>query len=236
MSDDVKFAHNYHDLCQQYGTGAGFQFEFYCQNCRDTWRSPFAAYRSGQASGWMRELGGMAGSLLGGFAGSLGNGVDNAVEGVARAGWGSARDEAFKQAVTDAKGRFNRCAKCHDYVCDSCWSVESGLCQTCAPDLATEVQAARHSGRIDAARQTARELGEGQATRVDIKTEHQLVCPACNGETRGGKFCPHCGHALAMATRCAGCKAELPAGSRFCPECGKPAGPRAASVPPPAPG
>ncbi|MEF2251058.1 hypothetical protein V4D00_11565 [Ralstonia solanacearum] len=44
---DLHFSNNYRDLCIQSGTGAGFQFEFYCQCCSDTWRSPFAPYRSG---------------------------------------------------------------------------------------------------------------------------------------------------------------------------------------------
>lgn len=100
MSDDLHFSSNYRDLCQQNGTGAGFQFEFYCQGCSDTWRSPFAPYRSGQASGWMRELGSFASNLLGGIGGSL----DEAVDGLAKAGWGTSRDAAFKDAITAAQG------------------------------------------------------------------------------------------------------------------------------------
>ncbi|MFC4763002.1 zinc ribbon domain-containing protein [Dyella koreensis] len=219
MSDDLHFSNNYHDLSQQYGTGAGFQFEFYCQSCSDTWRSPFAPYRSGQASGWMREIGSLASNLLGGLGGSL----DNAVEGIAKAGWGTSRDAAFKEAITAAENHFHRCASCHHYVCDRCFSTDSGLCQTCAPDISTQVQAARHQGKLEAAKDNARELGKSQAGQVDIATERQLVCPQCGCEARGGKFCPDCGHRLAAPDQCTGCQAELPAGSRFCPECGKPA-------------
>lgn len=230
MREDLHFSDNYRDLSQQYGTGAGFQFEFYCECCRDTWRSPFEPYRSGQASGWMREIGSFASNLLGG----LGSGLDNAVEGLAKAGWGNARDEAFKRAIEAAQAHFHRCAKCHDYACDRCWNADSGLCQRCAPDLAAEVQAARLDGRLQAATESAREFGKGQAAQVDVRGERQLVCPTCGHETRGGRFCPACGQALAAPARCGGCRAPLPAGSRFCPECGAPAG-RAGAVPPPAP-
>lgn len=229
MSDDLHFADNCRDLSIQSGTGAGFQFEFYCECCNDTWRSPFAPYTSGRASGWMQEASG----LLGGLLGSVGYSVDNAVDGLARAGWGTARDGAFKQAIAAAKAHFNRCAQCHNYVCARCWNADSGLCQNCAPDLAAGVQAARHMGTLDAARERAHEAGTVLGAKVDVTSSKQLVCPGCHTETHGARFCPQCGQPLAVATACTGCKAPLPAGSRFCGECGTPA--PGAAVPPPAP-
>lgn len=219
MSDqgDLHFSNNYHDLCQQTGTGAGFQFEFYCQCCSDTWRSPFEPYRSGQASGWAREAGGFLGSLLGNF----GNEINNAAEGLARAGWGTARDSAFKTAINAAEKHFHRCAHCHQYVCDRCWNNETGLCLSCAPDLAAEVQTARHAGVVQAATDNARAAGEGLGAKVDVTTSYALVCPACHSETRGAKFCPQCGQNLNVKAQCKSCHTELPTGSRFCPECGQ---------------
>lgn len=216
---DLHFSNNYRDLCIQSGTGSGFQFEFYCQCCSDTWRSPFEPYRSGQASGWMREAGGLLSGLLGG----LGNQLDNAAEGLARAGWGTGRDAAFKKAISSAQAHFHRCASCHRYSCSQCWNPDTGLCQSCAPDLAAEVRVARHAGTVDAAKDAARELGKGQAAGVEVAAARTLVCPECHTETHGAKFCPQCGHNLAAKAACGHCKAELPAGSRFCPECGKPA-------------
>lgn len=216
---DLHFSNNYRDLCMQTGTGAGFQFEFYCECCNDTWRSPFEPYRSGQASGWMREAGG----LLGGLLGSFGNQIDNAAEGLARAGWGVARDSAFKEAIGAAEKRFHRCAHCHRYTCDRCWNQDSGLCQNCAPDLAAEVQAARYAGAAQAAAENARAAGAALAVNVDVNTAHNLVCPACHSETHGAKFCPQCGQNLSAKSECSGCHSTLPAGSRFCPECGHPA-------------
>lgn len=219
MSDqsDLHFSNNYHDLCEQNGTGAGFQFEFYCQCCNDTWRSPFEPYRSGQASGWVREAGGFLGSLLG----NLGSEINNAADGLARAGWGVARDSAFKKAIGAAENHFHRCAHCHQYVCDRCWNNETGLCRGCAPDLAAEVQTARHAGVVQAATDNARAAGAGIGAKVDVMASNALVCPACHSETHGAKFCPQCGQNLGAKAQCKSCHSELPAASRFCPECGQ---------------
>jgi hypothetical protein len=217
MAEDIQFSNNYRDLCRQSGTGAGFQFEFYCESCADTWRSPFDPYRSGQASSWLRE----AGSFLGNVLGGIGSTVNDAADGFAQAGWGTSRDAAFKRAIEVAKGHFNRCAQCHDYMCGQCWSIESGLCVRCAPDIAVEVQKARHAGTFEAARDAAHEAGVARADKVDIQSDHQLMCPECGAQARGAKFCPQCGHGLNVAAHCSGCRSEMPAGSRFCPDCGK---------------
>lgn len=216
IGDALHFSDNYRDLCQPSGTGAGFQFEFYCECCNDTWRSPFDPYRSGQASGWMQQ----AGNLIGGLLGNVGSSLDRAAEGFAQAGWGTSRDAAFRQAIRAAQTHFHRCARCHHYTCDSCWSTDSGLCRDCAPDLASEVQAARHEGTMQAATESARANGVAQAQEIDVSSARQLVCPACHAESHGGKFCPQCGQQLGMPATCKGCHATLPANIHFCPECG----------------
>ncbi|MFF4145457.1 hypothetical protein ACFY0A_29665 [Streptomyces sp. NPDC001698] len=57
MSTEIYFNNNHRDLCEQHGTGAGFQFEFYCSRCSDTWRSPFEPFRAGQMAGWLSRGG-----------------------------------------------------------------------------------------------------------------------------------------------------------------------------------
>ena len=43
---------NFRDISTNPGAmGAGFQFEFICESCGDTWKSPFKPYRVGQAAG-----------------------------------------------------------------------------------------------------------------------------------------------------------------------------------------
>ncbi len=220
MGDELHFSSNYRDQCIQSGTGAGFQFEFYCQSCNDTWRSPFEPYRSGQASGWVQEASGFLGGLLGG----AGYELNRAADGLAQAGWGTSRDAAFKRAIAAAEAHFHRCARCRNYVCDPCWDQDRGLCRRCVPDLAAEVETARHAGAMDAAVEAARRAGAALGETMDVGSERQLVCTGCGAETHGGRFCPQCGQRIDVPAQCGGCGEALPAGSRFCPQCGQAAG------------
>ncbi len=209
---EIQFSKNFSDLSVQSGTNAGFQFDFYCERCSDTWRSEFEPYRSGQASGWLGKAAGM-------FGGVLGN-VGSAVDGLAQAGFGQARDQAFIQAIENAKHHFHRCGKCQGYVCDRCWNTAKGLCYNCAPDVEIEIEAARNQGEIQAATENAQAQGVKRGGQRDVSRDRQLVCPECKAETHGAKFCPSCGHKLAISNSCSACGTPLPPGSRFCPECG----------------
>lgn len=210
---ELKFSDNYNDLSQQRGVNAGFQFEFYCERCNETWRTEFESYVGGQASGWLGKAAGI-------FGGVLGN-VDDAVEGLAQSGWGKARDAAFKKAVEQAKNHFHRCAKCYQYVCDVCWNSSSGLCLNCAPDAEVEIEAARAQGEVYAAGEKAALEGIQRGKKMDVKRERQLVCPKCKTETHGAKFCPECGFKMAVKGQCPKCSSEVAPGAKFCPECGE---------------
>lgn len=209
---EMKFSDNYSDLSRESGVEAGFQFEFYCERCNDTWRSEFVPYTSGRASGWL----GKASGLFGGVLGTVGD----AVEGIASSGFGKARDAEFKKAIEQAKHHFHRCAKCFQYVCDTCWNTEAGLCLNCAPDAEVEIEAARAQGRVYAVGEKAALDGIREGKKMDTKRRRQLVCPECGAETKGAKFCPECGHKLSSKTMCPECSAEIAAGAKFCPECG----------------
>lgn len=210
------FSQNHRDLSQQSGDDAGFDFEFYCERCGDTWRSGYEKYALGRATGWLRR----AGNMASGVASNVGFDVANAADGLAQSGWHRARDAAFQRAITKAEQHFHRCARCHHHVCARCWNTDRGLCLNCAPDVQAEVEEARAEGLVAAARANAYAVGEQQAQAVDVKTERQLVCPQCNAETHGGKFCPECGHKLAGPAECGSCGRAVPAGAKFCPECG----------------
>lgn len=210
---EIKFADNYQDLSQSSGVDAGFQFEFYCERCNDTWRTTFKPYRSGQASGWASKAAGIFGGMLGG--------ASSALEGVAQAGWHSARDEAFRGAIDDAKTHFHRCASCHQYVCASCFDTSGGLCHNCAPDVNVAIATSRAQGEVQGASEAAMEEGVARGKKHDVKREQQLVCPECHAETHGAKFCPECGHKMATKSSCSGCSAQIEPGTKFCPECGK---------------
>jgi hypothetical protein len=211
--EEVKFSKNYNDLSEQSGVSAGFQFEFYCERCSDTWRTEFVRFTSGQASGWLSKAAGFIGGAVGGAAA-------DAMSGIASSAWGSAHDKAFQEAVQKAKNHFHRCARCSQYVCDSCWNSDRGLCLNCAPDVQAEVEAARTQGEIAGATENAALEGTRRGKKRDVKTEHQLKCPQCGAETRGAKFCPECGLKLAQQNVCPACSAKLSPTAKFCTECG----------------
>ena len=216
MSEMLWFSNNYSDMSRQNGQDIGFEFEFRCQRCAETWRSGFTPYKLGKASGWLRQ----ASELASGATGRIGWDASNAAQNLSEAGWSRGRDAAFKKAIEDAASYFHRCAKCTSHVCAQCWNTERGLCFNCAPDLASNVESARAQGYVSAASDSARDYGASQAAQVDVTVEHQLACPECRAETHGAKFCPQCGHHLGLATNCPSCSTVIPAGAKFCPECG----------------
>lgn len=216
MSSEIYFSNNYRDLCQEQGTGAGFQFEFACRRCYDTWRSPFEPYAGARVASWVDK--GVNAAWK--FIGSTGSGVSSAADGLAGAGYGRARDAAFERAIGDAAGHFNRCPRCTDHVCGRCWNAAQGICLQCAPDTAAEAVAARQRGLNDAVAERAYAAGQHSGQHVDVSTPQQLVCPQCRTETHGTPFCPGCGLRLAQHDTCGSCHAEMPATATFCPSCG----------------
>lgn len=206
------FSDNYSDLSNSNGVDAGFQFEFYCERCRDAYRTEFQGYKSTQAAGWL----GRASGLIGGILGSAGDAVDS----MAEAGYKKAWDGAFRDATQNAKQHFKRCARCFQYVCARCFNKDSGLCLNCAPDAEVEIEAAKASGMVYAAGEKAALEGIQQGKKMDVKRKRQLVCPDCGAEAHGAKFCPECGTKLAVNAECPDCGVEVPSGAKFCPECG----------------
>ncbi|TFW13787.1 zinc ribbon domain-containing protein [Duganella callida] len=213
MSTEMQFSSNYQDLSNASGVDAGFQFEFYCQRCSDRWRTRFEPYRSGQASGWVQK----GASLFGGLLGS----ASSVLNGVAEAGWHSARDDAFTGAVAAAKAHFNRCGDCHRYVCEPCFDAAKGLCFNCAPNVNVAITQARAQGEITGAREVATEEGYARGRQRDATPAMQLVCPQCRTETHGAKFCPECGFRMAQQVACSHCSTMLEPGTKFCTECGQ---------------
>jgi RNA polymerase subunit RPABC4/transcription elongation factor Spt4 len=218
MADTLWFSSDYHDMSVEWGNDAGFQFEFYCQRCRDTWRNGFESYKAARAAGWIRR----ASNMAHGAASSIGLDVAEGIDGMVQSGWHKARDASFQKEISAAAEHFHRCGRCSYYVCDQCFTVDRGLCLNCAPDLAAEVESARAHGLVDQATTRAREVGAAQAADVDVTTQKQLVCSQCGHETHGAKFCPECGHKQQAQGTCTGCESVVPTGSRFCPECGAP--------------
>jgi hypothetical protein len=216
LSSEIYFNDNYRDLSQQSGISAGFQFEFSCQRCHDTWRSPFEGYAGARMAGWLNRGASAASGLLG----RLGGDVSSAADGLAGAGWGHARDTSLRRAVATAQSHFSRCPRCTSHVCARCWNAQQGLCLVCAPDTAAELAASRQRGLNDEVSERGYAAGRQQGGGVDVQSSTPLVCPQCRAETHGSRFCGGCGHELARQNHCTGCGGTLPDTAAFCPDCG----------------
>ncbi|HYW10484.1 MAG TPA: zinc ribbon domain-containing protein [Longimicrobium sp.] len=203
---EIQFSDNYNDL----STDAGFQFEFHCEHCHDTWRSPFDRYAAGTAEGLLSAAEGVFGGIFGTARNAMGH--------VRNAGWSKARDKALREAAEQAREHFHRCPRCANHHCDNCWNEDEGTCISCVPRLDPELAAISREAKIAKAREVAYET----ATVSEDDLEQRVVsCPQCGSAVARGKFCPECGGALALARTCNGCAAEVPASAKFCPECGE---------------
>lgn len=209
---EIKFSNNYSDLSQENGARAGFQFEFMCERCGDTWRSSFVPYTAGQAAEWAGRAAGLFGGFLGGAA--------DTVQGMSEASYGVAHDKEFQKAIDEMAEHFHRCPRCANYFCDKCWNEEAGLCLGCAPSAEVEIEAAYASGKVYAVGEKAANAGIYDGKQMDVKTRQQLVCPSCGAANNGAKFCPECGEALSKKAFCTECGVELKPGAKFCGECG----------------
>lgn len=202
---EIRFSDNYQD----HSTDSGFQFEFYCERCREAWRSPFDRH----AIGTIDNMLGVAEGLFGGVFGT----ARGAVSRVKGAAWRSAWDTAFKQAVEQAKGHFHRCPRCSNHFCDDCWNPDEGTCIGCVPRLDAELAVISREAKFRKAREVAYE--ETTVSKDDLKPR-VVSCPQCETPVGRAKFCPECGTAISLTRPCPHCAAEISTSAKFCPECG----------------
>lgn len=202
---EIYFRDNHNDV----STPNGFQFEFYCERCHDTWRSPFDRYTAGT----FENVLGAADSLLGGLFGS----ARNAVGQVAGAGYSKAKDAALQSAAKQAANHFHRCPRCSNHFCDNCWNGDEGVCVGCIPRLDAELAEIQREAKLMKAREAA--LAAATVSEEDLAT-HVLSCRDCGAAVGRAKFCPECGKPVSLTRTCPKCSADVPVSSKFCPECG----------------
>lgn len=101
-----EFTRNYEDN----STKAGFQFTFYCDLCQDGYKTTFIEAETYKKGSFLR-----------------------AISGGARVVLQKEHDKAFELAQNEAKQHFNRCHNCRQWVCDTDFNEEEGLCAACAP-------------------------------------------------------------------------------------------------------
>lgn len=130
-----------------------------------------------------------------------------------------ARDEALKKASNEIMPMFKRCTRDNKWVDETCWNEQRGLCVSCAPRLASEMEAERANLEI---RQMQEALNQTTVFSGDLSAK-ATVCSNCGKPIGSEKFCANCGKPTGQ-NKCAGCGNDLAEGARFCPNCGKQTG------------
>ena len=203
----IQFTRNHTD----HSTDRGFQFEFFCDRCRNGFTSEFKTSAAGMAVSALR----VAGNLFGGV---LRQANSSSYE-IQRSIQGPVHDKAFRDAVEESTPNFRKCPKCTHWVCiTSCWNTQRSLCMDCAPDMATELASAQAQATVAQLRQKVQQ--QDMTKGIDLTTEAVALCSACGAQTHGSKFCPNCGKSTRPANECGKCAAKFEAGTKFCPECG----------------
>jgi hypothetical protein len=203
MPGFTPFTSNYEDL----SNNQGYQFEFRCDICGSGYRSEFIRSTLGTGATLLES----ASSILGGRFWGASEAANTANEVVDR----GARDKALQQASNEIMKLFHRCVRCNNWVDESCFNKERGLCVNCAPNLAAEMEAERSSVQLD----QMREAMQDQKVFSGDVSSRATECPKCGKPVGSEKFCMNCGTPLGTA-KCSKCGAELTPGLKFCGNCG----------------
>ena len=216
MSNMVPFTNNYTDM----STREGYQFEFHCMRCGNGYASTFQHSVTGFGGRLLR----IGGDLLGGDVGQKAAEVGWDAEWMRDGLRGSTRDKALAKAAQEMQAYFNQCHRCGQWVCEQiCWNGERGVCTSCAPRLDQEIAGMQAQAQVEQLHQKIQQVD--WTPGMNYRDQAVGVCPSCQQETGGGKFCQHCGTSLLAAptpTRkfCGNCGTAVKPGTMFCSECG----------------
>jgi len=214
------FTRNYEDN----STDAGFEFTFYCDHCRDGFKSSFiesTTYKRGRGLRGLAEGASILGNLVGGALGQVGYASERAGDILSERfegkspDWQKEHQNAFEVAQNEGRQHFHRCNSCSSYVCDACFNEDEGLCVGCAPRQ--EIYVAK--ARADAMKRNIDEAGQNATVWQGSVESKTTVCPNCGKPAGSGKFCNNCGASMELHT-CPACGAKNALTVRFCNNCG----------------
>ena len=203
-------------------TDSGFQFTFFCDLCKEGYKTSFITSKSARKKGIMRMFTGlvsaatfMTGKYRAGYSVRRGGDAITGTHHGKSPKWHKEHESAFELAQNEAKKHFHRCPKCTKWMCENDWNEQEGLCISCAPRVNIEVAAAKSKKAID---DVYAKASKTQVFDGEIESK-QTLCPACNKPAGEGKFCNNCGASLDLL-KCPKCGAENAVGTRFCGGCG----------------
>ncbi len=203
-------------------TEAGFQFTFFCDICRDGYKTQFIESKTHKKAGLFRGFGqalSAGASLTGRY--STGWALERGTHAISERykgmppEWHKEHDASFELAQNEAKEHFHRCPRCKKWACENDWNEQEGLCVEDAPRANVEIAAAKADKMVADIKTKA---AGTQVFTGEIESK-QTICPQCGKPAGEGKFCTNCGASLTLI-KCPKCGAQSPAGTGFCGECG----------------
>jgi len=203
-------------------TEAGFQFTFFCDLCREGYKTNFIGSKTYKKGRFLKGLGSLisTGAQIAGKY-DIGRGIERGTDVISEKftgmspQWHKEHETAFEIAQNEAKQHFHRCPKCKKYVCENDWNEQRGLCVDDAPRVNVEVAAAKAEKMVSDIKEKA---AGTQVFTGEIESK-QTICPQCGKPAGEGKFCNNCGANLSLA-KCPKCGAQITAEATFCGECG----------------
>lgn len=214
----IAFTDNFEDL----STEAGFQFNFFCDLCREGFKTKFIESKTYRKKGLLEGLAtvvDIATQVTGKY--NIGSGMERGVRDIGERfnrmspEWQKEHEAAFELAQNEAKSHFHRCPKCKKWVCDEDWNEQEGLCVDDAPREAVEVAKAKAQKKAKDIEAAAEKT---QVFKGNIESK-QTLCYRCGKPAGSGKFCNNCGASLSLL-KCPKCGAQNQVGTGFCGECG----------------
>ncbi len=119
MPPIIPYADGYTDR----STDFGYQFEFTCRRCGNSYASTPQKSAAGTTDNFARAAGGMFGGMLGGSHNKMAEMAKKAFY-----------DRALGAAVEEVRGKFAQCPDCREWVCrERDWNAEANRCSRCVP-------------------------------------------------------------------------------------------------------